>query len=143
MRGACLALALGAALVAAGEASARQSGYVFLQCDLTGEDAGLPAYIFRIGNGRWDRIGDGAWYPAEGIACGEVRASEKNTCTFNETMFMATVEYYGAGTGTTVTTIDRYSGQYVWMVRSSSVPVAPVRAQCRPIAEPKTAKPLF
>ncbi|ALL14177.1 hypothetical protein AQ619_12975 [Caulobacter henricii] len=151
MGGYRLALALGAALsvITTGTASARQSGYVFLQCDYTGDDVGNPPAQFRIGNGRWDQLTNGAWGYAGGADCGgDGTTSSGDTaqtrCTFAENEYRMVTRYYGRYPSVYTHTINRVTGRYYFSIRDADG-VSPVdqTAQCRPIAEPKTAQRIF
>ncbi|ALL14178.1 hypothetical protein [Caulobacter henricii] len=139
-----------AALVAlsASEASAQQSGYVFLQCDYTGTYAGSDPRQYRIGNGRWDVLADGAWHFWGESECGGERTTAVGTgqsrCTFAENEYRMVASTYGQFPSTFIHTISRITGRYQLSVRTPDGRAdEDLTAQCRPIAEPKTAERLF
>ena len=139
MRGVGLALAIGATLVAAGSASARQSGYVFLQCDYLPPNADRASVIFRIGGGQWDYLRDGAWWHWEAIPCNGQSGTMSRQCTFAETYFRSQAR----GVDVTISdTINRMTGRYDRTLVTTRV-VLETAAQCRPIAEPSTAERKF
>ncbi|ALL14179.1 hypothetical protein AQ619_12985 [Caulobacter henricii] len=131
------------ALSASG-ASAQQAGYVFLQCEFTGKDAGSSPPQFRIGNGRWDQLVDGAWRYAGGSDCGGERTTAEGAarthCTFGENEYRMATSYYRQEPTTTTRTISRVTGSYRITERKypPSRPGFDMTVQCQPIAEPKT-----
>jgi hypothetical protein len=142
-----IALASAAVLAFAGEASARQAGYVFLKCDYLPPNADRASVIYRIGNGRWDVLADGAWTRYTGAECGTEGAvstgTARTSCTFDENEFRSVTNFSGAGgSATYALTISRVTGRLQDSIRDS-IGHETSTAQCRSIAEPKTAQRQF
>ena len=143
-----LLLALGA-----GEASAKQAEYIYLQCDLqVGGRPGPQAY--RIGNGQWDFMANPDWEALEWVNCGEQRQRDNLTytriCTFNDRMFGSEIRLrslvpdMGWWSAAIVHSIDRYSGAMtfaVLMLNESENRSG--QGTCQPIQEPTPAQRIF
>ncbi|ALL14180.1 hypothetical protein [Caulobacter henricii] len=85
-----------AALIAlsASGATARQAGYVYLQCNVAMNGSPGPQ-TYRIGNGQWDFLDNPYWEALEWVNCGEQRRRDNflytRNCSFNDRQFRSEI----------------------------------------------------
>lgn len=147
--------AAGALLLAltAGEASAKQASYIYLECDV--QVSGRPGpQVYRIGNGQWDFMANPDWEALEWVGCGEQRQRDNliyiRTCTFNDREFRSDINLRSAipdmswWSAAIVHSVDRYSGAMTFVLLMLD-PNENRNGQgaCRPIQEPTPAERIF